>query len=235
MTESRGIAATTTKTCSRCGRRFGCGQGKPGCWCEAIELRRETLAEIRTLAVDCICPTCLAGYGATERTRPDDDAGTGDSNEGGTTWAKAVPHAAVRSRGISAAWGLAAVALLGGALLVALATGPASIKPGPIIGSALSHLPLLHVRTPLDGVDEAILWQVRAPRVVLAALVGGMLAAAGSAYQGDFRNPLADPYLLGVAAGAGLGATISIAYLSAGTASGFLLPLAAFAGAVTAV
>src|SRR5207253_3724560 len=106
MAESRGIAATTTKTCSRCGRRFGCGQGKPGCWCEAIELRRETLAEIRTLAVDCICPTCLAGYEATERT-----------NEGGTTWAKAVPHAAVRSRGISAAWGLAAVALLGGALL----------------------------------------------------------------------------------------------------------------------
>ena len=53
---------------------------------------------------------------------------------------------------------------------------------------------------------------MRAPRVVLAALVGGMLAVSGAAYQGVFRNPLADPYLLGVAAGAGLGATLAIAY-----------------------
>ena len=48
------------------------------------------------------------------------------------------------------------------------------------------------------------------PRVVLAALVGAMLALAGATYQGVFRNPLADPYLLGVAAGAGLGATLAI-------------------------
>ena len=65
---------------------------------------------------------------------------------------------------------------------------------------------------PSRPIDEAILWQLRAPRVVLAALVGGMLALAGASYQGVFRNPLADPYLLGVAAGAGLGATIAIAY-----------------------
>jgi cobalamin transport system permease protein len=79
-----------------------------------------------------------------------------------------------------------------------------------------------------------VLWQLRAPRVVLAALVGGMLAIAGSAYQGAFRNPLADPYLLGVAAGAGLGATIAIADGSAGTKSA-LVPVAAFAGASVAV
>ncbi len=54
------------------------------------------------------------------------------------------------------------------------------------------------------------------PRVMLAALVGAMLAVAGATYQGVFRNPLADPYLLGVAAGAGLGATIAIAYLPDG-------------------
>jgi iron complex transport system permease protein len=69
---------------------------------------------------------------------------------------------------------------------------------------------------------------------VLAALVGGMLAIAGSAYQGSFRNPLADPYLLGVAAGAGLGATIAIADGSAGTKSA-IVPVAAFAGATIAV
>jgi len=81
-------------------------------------------------------------------------------------------------------------------------------------------------------VQEAILWQLRAPRVVAAALVGGMLAIAGSAYQGVFRNPLADPYLLGVAAGAGLGATIAIAF---GPGSHQLVPVAAFAGGTGAV
>jgi iron complex transport system permease protein len=122
-----------------------------------------------------------------------------------------------------------------GSLLVALGIGPTPIAPASIIRSAMSHLPLLPVHGSLDALDEAILWQVRAPRVVLAALVGGMLALAGSTYQGVFRNPLADPYLLGVAAGAGLGATIAIAYVSAGSDPGQLLPLAAFAGAILGV
>jgi iron complex transport system permease protein len=83
----------------------------------------------------------------------------------------------------------------------------------------------------LSDQEAAIVWQLRAPRVVLGALVGAMLAAAGSAFQGVFRNPLADPYLLGVAAGAGLGAT---AALVAGVGAG-ALPVAAFVGAVLAV
>jgi iron complex transport system permease protein len=87
----------------------------------------------------------------------------------------------------------------------------------------------------LGALEEAIVWQVRAPRVVLAALVGGMLAIAGSAYQGVFRNPLADPYLLGVAAGAGLGATVAIAHAPPGSRAGELLPLSAFAGAILGV
>src|SRR5262249_57072804 len=77
---------------------------------------------------------------------------------------------------------------------------------------------------------RAILWQLRLPRVVLGCLVGAMLSAAGATYQGVFRNPLADPYLLGVAAGAGLGATLAIAYGSGTALSGDLLPLAAFVG-----
>jgi iron complex transport system permease protein len=96
-------------------------------------------------------------------------------------------------------------------------------------------VPLLHVHSPLGAVQEAVLWQLRAPRVVLAALVGGMLAIAGSAYQGVFRNPLADPYLLGVAAGAGLGATLAIAYGAVAHGSSPVVPLAAFAGAIMAV
>jgi iron complex transport system permease protein len=94
---------------------------------------------------------------------------------------------------------------------------------------------MFHRSSPLSAADEAILWQVRAPRVALAAMVGGMLAIAGSAYQGVFRNPLADPYLLGIAAGAGLGATLAIAYAAAGSDTGLLLPLAAFGGASLAV
>jgi iron complex transport system permease protein len=71
---------------------------------------------------------------------------------------------------------------------------------------------------------------------VLGALVGGMLAIAGSAYQGVFRNPLADPYLLGAAAGANLGATLAIAFGPGTTLIGVnLVPLAAFAGAGGAV
>jgi iron complex transport system permease protein len=92
------------------------------------------------------------------------------------------------------------------------------------------------VHQPLDAVDRAVLWQLRAPRVALAAFVGGMLAVAGASYQGVFRNPLCDPYLLGVAGGAGLGATLAIVYASAAaTGSDWTVPLAAFAGAIGAV
>src|SRR5438552_1643602 len=141
----------------------------------------------------------------------------------------------VRARGVPRLWQVCAGAFLVGSLAVGLGIGPVAIGAGPIAESALSHVPFLHVHSPLSSVQEAILWQLRAPRVVLAALVGAMLAIAGSAYQGVFRNPLADPYLLGVAAGAGLGATIAIAYGSAQKHGGWLLPVAAFAGAVTGV
>jgi iron complex transport system permease protein len=146
---------------------------------------------------------------------------------------RAVPH--VEARGVGVRWGAAAALFLLGALLVGLAVGPVGIGAGSIVESALSAVPFLHVRSPLDAVEHAVLWQLRAPRVVLAALVGGMLAVAGASYQGVFRNPLCDPYLLGVAGGAGLGATLAIVYggMSAGT--GWLVPLAAFGGAIAAV
>jgi iron complex transport system permease protein len=80
---------------------------------------------------------------------------------------------------------------------------------------------------------STIIWQLRLPRVLLAFFVGSILASAGCAYQGAFRNPLADPYLLGVSAGAGLGAIVAIAYTS--DKSSFFLPGAAFTGALMAV
>src|SRR5205085_9681445 len=106
---------------------------------------------------------------------------------------------------------------------------------GAVAESAASHLPFVHVHSRLSASDSAILWQLRAPRVVLGALVGGMLAIAGASYQGVFRNPLADPYLLGIAAGAGLGATLAIVYGRETVRAYDLVPLAAFAGGAVGV
>lgn len=114
--------------------------------------------------------------------------------------------------------------------------GPVHLAPGQVALSLLSHLPLVHVHSRLGSAGSAILWQVRVPRVVLGLLVGSMLSLAGGAYQGVFRNPLADPYLLGAAAGAGLGATLIITlrvHLALGPFSA--LQAAAFAGAIVAV
>ena len=126
-------------------------------------------------------------------------------------------------------------AFLAGSVVAGLLIGPVHVGVGAVALSAASHLPYLHVHSHLTRSDAAIVWQLRAPRVVLGMLVGGMLALAGASYQGAFRNPLADPYLLGIAAGAGLGATLAIAYGHAAVASYDLLPLAAFAGASAAV
>jgi iron complex transport system permease protein len=117
-------------------------------------------------------------------------------------------------------------------MLVATAVGPVGIGLGDVVTTVLSHVPLLDLHSSAAPVDQAIVWQLRLPRVVLAALVGAMLSAGGASYQGVLRNSLADPYLLGVAAGAGLGAT---AVIVAGKSGSLLLPAAAFAGAVFAV
>jgi iron complex transport system permease protein len=82
-----------------------------------------------------------------------------------------------------------------------------------------------------------IIWNVRMPRVALAGIVGAMLSLAGASYQGVFRNPLVDPYLLGVAAGAGLGATIIFAIGRHATHGWPVdpLPLVSFVGGLVAV
>jgi iron complex transport system permease protein len=89
----------------------------------------------------------------------------------------------------------------------------------------------------LSSANWNIIWNVRMPRVALAGLVGATLSLAGASYQGVFRNPLVDPYLLGAAGGAGLGATIVIAFGRTATSDWFVdpLPLAAFLGAIAAV
>jgi iron complex transport system permease protein len=137
--------------------------------------------------------------------------------------------------GLTAPWVTAAIAVLLGATLLGLAVGPIDLGMERIAREIASHLPFLGIDSPFSDSEDAVLWELRAPRVVLGVLVGAMLASAGAAYQGVFRNPLADPYLLGAAAGAGLGATLVIAYAHGPAASRDARPLAAFAGATLGV
>lgn len=123
-----------------------------------------------------------------------------------------------------------ALAVLGVALLI----GPAGLDAGQVGAALLDRLPLVEVENSLTDRELTILWEIRLPRAVMGALVGATLASAGAAYQGVFRNPLADPYLLGVAAGAGLGATVAILLRARGFPSIPLAPLA-FVGAVLGV
>ncbi|MBV9823410.1 MAG: iron chelate uptake ABC transporter family permease subunit, partial [Actinobacteria bacterium] len=112
--------------------------------------------------------------------------------------------------------GTVAALVLVGALILASCVGPVSIGPAQVLGTVLAHLFGAH--TSVSPVDQAIVWNLRLPRVLLAALVGAALSASGTAYQGVLRNSLADPYLLGVAAGAGLGATVAIVSDRSGSA-----------------
>src|SRR5512132_2729477 len=130
----------------------------------------------------------------------------------------------------------ACLALLAVAFAAGVGIGPAGMPAGRVALELLDRLPLVSIDSGLDSRQAAILWDIRLPRVVLALLVGATLSVAGGAYQGVFRNPLADPYLLGAAAGAGLGATLVLTLGAGGGWGPFdALPAAAFAGALLAV
>lgn len=120
--------------------------------------------------------------------------------------------------------------------LLSIGIGSVAIPPLTIVRLVLSKLPFTNIAPDWSPAFEAIIIQIRLPRVLLIALSGAALAISGAAYQGLFRNPLADPYLIGVASGAGLGATLAIACESARTALGALsIPLASFIGAAITV
>ena len=140
-------------------------------------------------------------------------------------------------RGENRWWIPAAVVALACSLLLGLMIGPAGPTWWRVPLELLDRLPLISVDSGLTVTDWSIVWQIRAPRVVLAAIVGSTLSIAGASYQGVFRNPLVDPYLLGVAAGAGLGATIVITINRSGTSSWIIdpLPMIAFGGGLIAV
>lgn len=122
------------------------------------------------------------------------------------------------------------------ATFAGLTIGPLDLSIGEVFRELADGLPWVDTDSGLSSTESAIVTQIRFPRVVLGLMVGAMLSLSGAAYQGAFRNPLADPYLLGIAAGAGLGATIAITE-GLGDGSGVFdpVPLAAFAGGLGAV
>jgi iron complex transport system permease protein len=132
------------------------------------------------------------------------------------------------------------VVLLGAllcAMLLALSFGATSIPFPSIVQILLNGTGIFHFIRSWDPSAELIIWQVRMPVVVGAALVGAALAVAGVLFQGMLRNPLADPYLMGTSSGAALGAAIAFV-LPFDTVYGSLFsltPLLAFAGAMLSV
>nr|WP_189064777.1 MULTISPECIES: iron ABC transporter permease [Deinococcus] len=97
------------------------------------------------------------------------------------------------------------VLLLLSAVVLGTGLGSVNVPPGEVLGALWRGV----TGQALAG-NDVIVWQIRLPRVVMGVLVGASLSVCGGAFQGVFRNPLADPYLLGVASGSALGATIAI-------------------------
>ena len=124
---------------------------------------------------------------------------------------------------------------LAGAFVTALVVGAAGLSPGETL-RAFGGL-FAHGREATGDYPEwapRLLLDLRLPRIFLALIVGTALSTAGASFQGIFRNHLAEPYLLGVSAGAGLGATIAIVIKPLEVLGIYALPLFAFVGAVLA-
>ncbi|MEK5058057.1 iron ABC transporter [Paenibacillus sp. FSL H7-0326] len=130
-----------------------------------------------------------------------------------------------------AGYGIAGGLLLVLTLLLCLAIGAVDLPVRHIVGILVNHLPW--VSEPIDPIwnpsSEQIIMKVRLPRVLLGMLVGAALATAGAAFQGVLRNPLADPYTLGVSSGASVGAAVMIYFgLQYAILGEWMLPLVAF-------
>ena len=122
------------------------------------------------------------------------------------------------------------------ALVLGVALGTVAIAPGDTLGILVHRLLGIDVGGTWSAATETIVWELRLPRVLTAMTVGAGLAIAGTTFQGLLRNPLADPYVLGTASGAALGAAIAVVIPIRATFLGFgLIHGLAFVGALAAV
>lgn len=133
-----------------------------------------------------------------------------------------------RSAALGIGVGLALTALLAASVVLAVTIGPAGLAPADVVASIAAHLGI--GEPTLSPLRDGIVWELRMPRVLTAAAVGAGLAICGVVMQALTRNPLADPYLLGLSSGASVGAVIVLVLGMA-----VALPVAAFAGALAAL
>lgn len=128
------------------------------------------------------------------------------------------------------------VLMLSVALILSIAIGTVDIPPHSILRFLLAALSITPDAEILSDKLATIVFQLRLPHTILIALAGAALAASGAGYQGLFQNPLADPYLIGVASGAGLGAVLAMSLHWPSELLGFFsIPLAAFIGGAVTV
>jgi len=115
-----------------------------------------------------------------------------------------------RGRGRTLAVGAGLAALLLGGILVSALVGQLPVTPAEVVGSLLRAAGIPNGWAPGDSIVESTLWVVRFPRIVMALAVGAALAAAGAVMQAVFGNPLAEPGVVGVSAGAALGGRVLV-------------------------
>ena len=122
------------------------------------------------------------------------------------------------------------------ALVLSIALGAVFIPPGTVLRILAGWATGLYISPDWPEAFSTIVLAIRLPHAVLVLLTGAALGSSGAAYQGLFRNPLADPYLIGVASGAGLGAVIAMSLNWPVNLLGFyLVPVGAFFGAILTV
>jgi iron complex transport system permease protein len=122
------------------------------------------------------------------------------------------------------------------AIVFSIALGAVFIKPSLILRILADWLPIFQITQDWPDSYSAIIQAIRLPHTALVALSGAALASSGAAYQGLFRNPLADPYIIGVASGAGLGAVFAMSMNWPTELLGYyLIPVGAFMGALFTV
>jgi iron complex transport system permease protein len=123
-----------------------------------------------------------------------------------------------------------------GALILSVAIGPIYVPPQALLALLMGTLRGGVTQTEPAGIISTIVLEIRLPHALLILLTGAALAGSGAGYQGLFRNPLADPYLIGVASGAGLGAVSAMSIRWPADLAGlYVIPAAAFLGALVTV
>jgi len=125
------------------------------------------------------------------------------------------------------------VIMLLSSILITISLGSVPIPLGTTAKILLNKLPAIDIERTWNIVQEDIILSLRLPRIFLAMIVGAMLGTAGIAFQGVLRNPLADPYILGVSSGAAVGAASAILFVNpASFLANIAIPLFAFIGAI---